>query len=218
MDYVFLGKTLPFDHISARLLFTRDRLQINDVRGALLAGTLRGNTDISLAPNDAHYRASISVSEINFPRLTDLYYNYKTAEGVLSATYDFTGVGSDSRAMHGRGRVEVSNGNVFAIPIFGPLSGILNHIVPGSGYSIAHKATANLNIENGIIHTDDFEAASALFSMLGHGDIHFLDDKLDFSLRLNMKGPGVLLTPVYKLFEYAGEGSLKKPDWHPKVF
>ena len=218
MDYVFLGNTLPFDHISARLLFTRDRLQINDVRGALLAGTLRGNTDISLAPNDAHYRASISVSEINFPRLTDLYYNYKTAEGVLSATYDFTGVGSDSRAMHGRGRVEVSNGNVFAIPIFGPLSGILNHIVPGSGYSIAHKATANLNIENGIIHTDDFEAASALFSMLGHGDIHFLDDKLDFSLRLNMKGPGVLLTPVYKLFEYAGEGSLKKPDWHPKVF
>ena len=57
-----------------------------------------------------------------------------------------------------------------------------------------------------------------LFSMLGHGDIHFLDDKLDFNLRLNMKGPGVLLTPMYKLFEYTGEGSLKKPDWHPKRF
>ena len=43
-------------------------------------------------------------------------------------------------------------------------------------------------------------------------------EDLDFSLRLNMKGPGVLLTPMYKLFEYAGTGSLKKPDWHPKVF
>jgi hypothetical protein len=218
MDYVFLGKTVSFDRISARLLFTPDRLQITDVRGALLAGALRGNADISLARNDPRYRASLALSGINFPLLTDLYYNYKTAQGVLSGTYDFSGLGTNWRTMRGRGKVEVRNGNVFAIPIFGPLSGILNHIVPGSGYSIAHEATAALKIENGIIHTDDFEAAGALFSMLGHGDVHFLDDKLDFSLRLNMKGPGVLLTPMYKLFEYAGTGSLKKPDWHPKVF
>ena len=218
MDYDFLGKTLPFDRVSGRLLFTNDRLQIVDLRGALLAGTVRGNADISLAKNDPHYRANISVGEIDFPRLTDLYYNYKTAHGQLSGSYEFTGLGSDPRTMRGRGKVEVTNGDVFAIPIFGPLSGILNHIVPGSGYSIAHKAGANLQINVGVIHTDDFEAAGMLFSMLGHGDIHFLDDKLDFNLRLNMKGPGVLLTPMYKLFEYTGEGSLKKPDWHPKRF
>ena len=218
MDYAFLGKTLPFDRVSARLLFTKDRLQISDVRADLLAGTLRGNADISLARNDPKYRAGLSVSEINFPRLTDLYYNYKTAQGLLRGTYEFTGLGSDWRTMRGSGKVEVSNGDVFAIPIFGPLSGILNKIVPGSGYSIARDATANFKVENGIIHTEDFEAAAALFSMLGHGDIHFLDDKLDFNLRLDMKGPGILLTPMYKLFEYAGEGSLKKPDWHPKRF
>ena len=218
MDYVFLGKTLPFNRVSARLLFTNDRLQISDVRADLLAGTLHGNTDVSLARNDPKYHATLSVNDINFPQLTDLYYNYKTAQGVLRGTYEFTGIGSDWRAMRGTGKVDVSNGDVFAIPIFGPLSGILNKIVPGSGYSIARNATANFKIENGIIHTNDFEAAGALFSMLGHGDIHFLDDKLDFNLRLDMKGPGVLLMPMYKLFEYAGEGSLKKPDWHPKRF
>src|SRR5881275_3490982 len=217
MDYVFLGKTLPFDRISARLLFTNDRLEITDLRGALLSGTLRGNADISLARNDPRYRANVSVNEINFPLLTDLYYNYKTALGLLSGTYDFTGLGSDPRTMRGRGKVEVTNGDVFAIPIFGPLSGILNRILPGSGYSIAHKASADFKIDEGTIHTDDFDADGTLFSMLGHGDVHFLDDKLDFSLRLNMKGPGVLLTPVYKLLEYAGTGSLKKPDWRPAV-
>src|SRR5216110_443753 len=217
MDYVFLGKTLPFDRISARLLFTNDRLQIIDLRGALLSGTLRGNADISLAKNDPRYRANISVSEINFPLLTNLYYNYKTALGLLNGTYDFTGLGSDPRTMRGRGKVEVTNGDVFAIPIFGPLSGILNRILPGSGYSVAHKASADFKIDQGTIHTDDFDADGTLFSMLGHGDVHFLDDKLDFSLRLNMKGPGVLLTPVYKLLEYAGTGSLKKPDWRPAV-
>src|SRR5882724_7180062 len=217
MDYAFLGKTLPFDSISARLLFTNDRLQIVDLRGALLSGTLRGNADISPAKNDPRYRANISVSEINFPLLTNLYYNYKTALGGLNGTYDFSGLGSDSRTMRGHGKVEVTNGDVFAIPIFGPLSGILNRIVPGSGYSVAHRATANFKIDGGIIHTEDFDADGTLFNMLGHGDIDFLDDKLDFNVRLNMKGPGVLLTPVYKLLEYAGTGSLKKPDWRPAV-
>jgi hypothetical protein len=217
MDYVFIGKTLPFDRVSGRLLFTHDRLEITDLRGGLLAGTLHGKADISLARDDSRYQANISVSGIDFPRLTDLYYNYKTAHGQMRGSYDFTGVGSDPRTMRGRGKVEVTNGDVFAIPIFGPLSGILNHIVPGSGYSIAHEASATFKIDAGIIHTDDFEAASTFFSMLGHGDIHFLDDKLDFNVRLNMKGPGVLLTPVYKLFEYTGTGSLKKPDWSPAV-
>jgi hypothetical protein len=218
MDYVFLGKTLPFDRVAARLLFTNKQLQITDVRADLFGGTLRGNTDISLVRNDPKYRATLSMNNINFPRLTDLYFNYKTSQGMLRGTYEFSGLGSDWRTMQGSGKVEVSNGDVFAIPIFGPLSGILNKIVPGSGYSIARDATANFKVENGIIHTDDFEAAGALFSMLGNGDIHFLDDKLDFNLRLDMKGPGILLTPMYKLFEYVGEGSLKKPEWHPKRF
>src|SRR3984893_3256344 len=49
MDYAFLGKTLPFDRASGRLLFTNDRLQIVDLRGALFSGDGRRNADISLA-------------------------------------------------------------------------------------------------------------------------------------------------------------------------
>src|SRR5438045_9027017 len=101
--------------------------------------------------------------------------------------------------MRGSGKVEVSNGDVFAIPIFGPLSGILNHIVPGSGYSIAHKANAKFTVENGIIHTEDFEPAGSLFSMLGNGDIHFLDNKLNFNLRLAIKVSGIVLMHIDKL-------------------
>ena len=140
------------------------------------------------------------MTDINFPRLTDLYFNYKTSQGMLRGRYEFTGLGNDWRTMRGSGKVEVSNGDVFAIPIFGPLSGILNKILPGSGYSNARAANADFKVEKGVIHTEDFEAAGALFSMLGHGDIYFLDDKLDFNLRLNMKGPGMLLTPSVQAF------------------
>jgi len=219
MDYVFLGKALPFNRIAARLLLTNDRLQIVDLRGGLFSGNVRGNADISLAHNDQRYRAKLAVETVDFPRLTDLYWAYKTAHGQLSGTYDFTGVGDNARLMQGSGKINVANGDVFAIPIFGPISSILGSILPGTaGYSIAHEAKADFAVKNGTIHTEDLEVAGRLFSMVGHGDIYFLDDKLDFDVRIDPKGPGILLTPVYKLFEYKGEGSLKNPDWHPKRF
>ena len=220
MDYVFLGKTLPFQKINGRLLFTNDRLQIVDLRGTLLSGSVRGSADISLAHGDQHYRAKLAVDGMDFPRLTDLYWNYKTAQGRLSGSYDFNGNGDNSRLMEGTGQATVSNGDVFAIPVFGPLSGILGSLLPGKvvGYSIAREAKSNFTAKNGVLHTDNFEVAGGWFSMLGDGDIYFLDDKLDFNIRLSPKGAGVLLTPVYKLFEYKGEGSLKNPNWHPKGF
>jgi hypothetical protein len=218
LDYVFLGKTLPFHKINARLLFTNDRLQIVDLRGGLFGGNVRGSADISLAHNDQRYHAKLAVDGVNFPRVTDLYYNYKTAHGQLNGSYDFNGVGDKPRLMQGSGKMNVANGDVFAIPVFGPLSGILGAIIPGAGYSIARNGSANFTVKDGIIHTEDLEVAGQLFSMVGHGDIHFLDDKLDFDVGVDPKGPGVLLAPVYKLFEYKGEGSLKNPNWHPKGF
>jgi hypothetical protein len=90
--------------------------------------------------------------------------------------------------------------------------------MPGTGYSIAHQASSTFTVKAGVIHTDDFDASGKLFDMLGYGDIYFLDDKLDFDMRIKPKGAGALLSPVYKLFEYKGEGKLTKPDWHPKRF
>lgn len=221
MDYVFLGKTLPFDRVSSQLLFTNDRLQMLDVRGDIFSGMLRGNADISLAKNNPRYHATLTVTNADFPHLTNLYFNYyhyRTARGQLSGAYDFDGFGTDARKMHGTGKVGVTNGDVFAIPVLGPISEILNHIVPGVGYSIARDAGAKFTIRDGIIHTDDFNVSGQLFSVVGHGDIHFLDDKIDLDVRISANGPGIVLTPVYKLFEYKAEGSLKKPDWHPKIF
>ena len=219
MDYVFLGKTLPFDRIKARLLFTDDRLRLSDVQGELFSGTVLGTADISLARNDPHYHASLAVEKIEFPTLTDLYFKFHTARGRMSGTYDFDGIGDNARAMHGSGEIQVTEGNVFAIPIFGPLSELIAHIIPGTGYSVAHNATASFTIKSGVAHTDDFKVSGDLFGMVGHGDVYFLDDKLDFNVRINANLPGgVVLAPVYKLFEYKGEGSLSNPNWHPKRF
>lgn len=218
MDYVFVGKTLPFDRVRGRLLFTDHRLQLFDIDGAIFGGVVRGTADISLARGDSKYSATLNIDGVDFPRLTNLYFDYETARGQLSGNYEFRGIGDDARTMRGTGNVKVANGNVFAIPVFGPLSGLISGIVPGAGYSVAKQATAGFSIADGVIHTEDFTVSGKLFGMLGHGDIHFLDNKLDFDIRINATGAGVVLTPMYKLFEYKGEGSLSKPNWHPKRF
>ena len=218
MDYTFIDKVLPFDRIAGQLLFTDDRLQLLGVKGTLFSGSLSGGADISLAKNDRHYTATVAVEKVDFPKLTDLYFNYKTSEGALGGKFDFGGIGADRKALHGAGNVEVTDGNVFAIPVFGPLSELLSKMFNGVGYSVAHEATAPFTIRNGVIHTDRLKVSGNLFAMLGHGDLNFLKDQLDFDIRINAGGPGAVLTPLYKLFEYHGEGSLTKPIWRPKRF
>jgi len=218
MDYTFLDQVLPFDRIAAQLLFTDDRLQILDLKSKLFSGSVTGGADISLARGDPHYTAQLAVEEADFPSLTDLYFKYKTSLGALNGTFDFGGLGSDARTLHGTGKVAVENGNVFAIPVFGPLSELLNKMFAGAGYSVAHEATAPFTIKDGVIHTDKLKVSGELFAMLGHGDINFLQNKLDFDVRVDAGGPGAVLLPFYKLFEYHGEGSLTKPVWRPKRF
>ena len=218
MDYTFIDKVLPFDRIAGQLLFTDDRLQILGLKGTLFTGTLSGSADISLARNDRHYTAKIAVEGADFPTLTDLYFKYKTSQGDLSGRFDFAGVGSDAHFLKGEGLVEVTDGNVFAIPIFGPLSELVSKMFAGAGYSVAHEAAAPFTIEEGVIHTNKLRVSGKLFAMVGHGDVDFLKNKLDFDIRIDATGPGAVLTPLYKLFEYHGEGSLTKPVWRPKRF
>ena len=148
--------------------------------------------------------------------MTDLYFKYKTSQGELGGDFDFGGDGGERAALNGTGKVEVRNGNVFAIPVFGPLSELMNKFFAGAGYSVAHEATAPFTIRNGVIHTEKLKVAGKLFAMVGHGDIDFIKNDLDFDIRIDANGPGALLTPFYQLFEYHGSGSLTKPIWRPK--
>ncbi len=219
LDYVFLGKTLPFDSASAKLLFTDDRLQITQLDAALFSGLAHGTADISLAKSDQHYTASVRIDKMNFPALSDLYFQFKSAQGELNGHFDFSGVSDDARAIRGQGHIAIKNGDVFAIPVFGPLSGLLNGLFAGhAGYSVARKGTADFKMNEGVLHTDNLDIGGQWFHMVGHGDVYALDDRLDMDVRVDPSGAAILLSPVYKLFEYKGEGSLKHPDWHRKGF
>jgi hypothetical protein len=112
----------------------------------------------------------------------------------------------------------VTEGNVFVIPFLGPLSGVLNGIVPGMGHDVAQLAAASFTVNQGVIATNDLVVQGRGFSMFGNGRLFFLEDRMNFDMRINAQGlPGVLLFPVSKLFEYTADQKLSKPEWRLKI-
>lgn len=218
LEYTFCGKELRFNDVTGKLGFAKGRMKMTDIRAELFNGTVKGDADISLLKSKPGHAARLEFAGVDFTKLTKLYFDYDESQGKMNGHFDFTGAGDDGRLMKGKGELTITDGHVFAIPFLGPFSEILNKLVPGMGYQKARKATATFDVAEGTLETKDFVIEGKGFSMIGDGKIGFLDDRLDFDMRLNAQGlPGVLLFPVSKLLEYETRGKFSKPAWHAKI-
>ena len=218
MDYTFCRRTLTFPKIAGHVFFGEHRIVLKDVAGTLCGGSIQGGADIAFGRNAPGYTAQVEAKQVDFASITKLYFNYSDSHRRLDGRFDFGGKSDDPWTLYGKGAVEVTEGNVFAIPVLGPFSSILNSIVPGMGYNLANDGTCAFAVRNGVITTRDFLVKGRGFDMIGEGRLLFLDDRLNFNIRLNAQGlPGVLLFPVSKLLEYSGTGTLEKPDWKPVI-
>jgi hypothetical protein len=155
---------------------------------------------------------------MNFAKLSKLYTGYDESKGLLDVNFLWKGVSDDGRKVDGSGDLKITDGNVFAIPFLGPLSGILSTVLPGVGYSMAHKAAASFTVKDGVFRTNNLKVEGLGFNLLGNGDLHFMDDYMRFFAHINAKGvPGLVLLPVSRLLEYASVGKLSKPEWKPRI-
>jgi hypothetical protein len=218
LDYDLLERTLNFGTTSGSLEFAGRTIKVDIPSAKLYGGTTRLKADIATGQPNARQKMSVNLSKVNFETLTRLYFDYKDSKGVVSGNYDFSFVPGNARAMSGGGNLIVENGNVFAIPVLGPLSVILDTIIPGAGYQTARKATCDFRVGNGEIRTDNLDVIGQGFSMIGQGSLYFLEDRMDFGVRINAQGvPGLILYPVSKLFEYVSDGKLSEPQWRPRI-
>ena len=218
MDYTFCGKDLHLTDVTGKLFFNDARLKIDSARVGLFGGNIKGDADISLLKAKPGHVATMRFTDVDFTSLTKLYFGYDESKGKLNGTYNFNGRGDEGRSMKGEGELTVTEGNVFAIPFLGPFSDILGKIVPGIGYNSARKASMTFAISDGIITTKNLAIEGRGFSMFGNGRIWFLDDRMDFDMRINMQGlPALVFFPVSKLLEYRADSKFSKPEWRPKV-
>jgi len=216
--YTLIHKDLPFGPTKGTVLLKGQQLLIDLPQSHLFGGDVALKADVSVAPGDPRYGVSVHLEDVDFKTLTKLYFDYNESSGKLTGDYAFRAVGGNDRAMTGKGNLMIRDGNVLAMPILGPLSLLLNEIIPGFGYQSAKKATADFTVADGTITTRDLLIQGTGFNMIGHGTIHYLEDTMDMSIRLNAQGiPGLATFFISKIFEYESTGSAKHPKWRPKL-
>lgn len=218
LAYDLLERTLNFGRTTGSLEFTGRRILVNIPSAELFGGSAKVTADITTGQPGAAQKIGINLHEVDFAALTRLYFDYRGSQGELSGHYDFSFVPENPASMRGTGHMLVKDGNVFAIPVLGPLSMALDAVIPGTGYQTARKATCDFHVANGEIRTDNLDIVGRGFSIIGQGSLFFLKDRMNFHVRVNAQGvPGLILYPVSKLFEYVSDGKMSDPQWRPKV-
>lgn len=218
--YEVFSKDLPFESVDADVKAKGNDVTF-DVGSALLGGkmSLAGALDLAQEPNP--YRGELKVENVSFKRFAQIYSPTNETEGDLTGHFTFTGALNDWRALKGRGVGIILNGNLYAVPVIGPLTSLLSALLPApiKGYNVAKEANCTFAVADGFVVTNDFEALTSTFRIVSKGRIDFIEDDIDFSAQVRVRGlAGVVLLPVSGLLEYKGTGRFEDPKWRPNPF
>lgn len=218
MRYELLGKTLLFGNLAGTVRMRGTQLNISVPSGELFQGQVRFDARISLDPAKPVWEAQVGMEGVNFPSLTKTYFGYASSEGLASGRFAFRSKLGQELDMEGQGYARVDRGNVFDIPLFGPLSELISKVLPGIGYETARVAKADFTVSERRVRTRNLVIEGRGFSLFGEGWVAFPDGEMDMSVRLNARGvPGIVLLPVSKLLEYTSDGTFSDPRWRPKI-
>jgi AsmA-like C-terminal region len=140
-------------------------------------------------------------------------------EGRMSGHFVMTsGYSEDWHSCNGYGQVQLRDGLLWDVPVFGVLSPLFNNISPGLGNSRATDASAQFFMTNGVIATDNLQIHTKLMllhckgtvDLKGHLESHFTAELLH-----DVPGFGPLLSfvtlPVGKLCECKVTGTWNNP-------
>ena len=216
-DFTFAGKQLPIGNLEGSFVSDYDELKAT-LDGDLFDGTIRATTDVKGLSSTKDYSAKVTLGEVSFNRLARVYAPDQETVGEFTAGFSFTGQGMDTRKIVGNGHAQIFNGNLYAIPTFGPLSKLISKLVrkKNAAHSIAREASMTFSVADQKISTNDFEALTKTFKITGNGVVDYSKDRseIDFDLKLNGRGAsGLFLFPVSKLLEYTASGELSNPQW-----
>jgi hypothetical protein len=189
-------------------------------------GEARGWADFDLhTPGDGtDFNFFLTGTNVNFHRMGQaLWSPTNHLEGLLSGTVTLTSANSaDWQTWNGYGQMQLQDGLLWDVPLFGMISPALNIISPGLANNRAKQAYGDFIMTNGVIHTDTLKIRTTTMQLDYVGTV-------DLQERVNAKvtaqilhttpvfGPLVstVLWPVSKVFECRVTGTLGQPNAVP---
>ena len=212
-------------HVTGHVHWKGDHLTLEGVRADFYGGSAAGSAAFDFRPKSgADYQFDLAATNALLQLLmadVSTYTNH--LEGMLSGRLIVNQANSaDWRSWQGGGDVELKDGLIWEIPVFGIFSPVLNSVMPGLGSSRANAATGVFLIKNGVIVSDDLEIRSPAMRLEYRGSVDLqgqVNARVDADLLRDvwLFGPifSTVLWPVTKVFEYKVTGSLAQPKTEP---
>ena len=213
------GEMLDFNTTKAVLKSRAGTVEF-DVKAKLLMGEFDAKGGVTTKGSQVSYQGHMGVNALSFKQFSKVYTPSYETEGDLTGHFDFAGVFGDWKTLKGDGVAIIVNGNLYAVPILGPLTPLLGGFLPApiKGFNVAKEATCTYRVENGFVYTDNLEALTAAFRLVAKGNANFIEDKVAFDAQARIRGlPGLVLRPVSELLEYQARGTIGDPAWKSRL-
>jgi hypothetical protein len=218
--YKIAGKNMPLDGLSARFDFGRDRLDIPTVTASLFGGEVVGTGFVDWHRGRDTLTVAVQAKDLSFGQLAALYApDYETG-GRLTGGLRFTTTTDGKTPLRGGGTLNIRDGNIFAIPMLGPLSPLLSAVLPGkkTAYGVAKEAKCGFTLGESTFTTQDFEATTNVFIIKAAGNVNYETQNINLEARINTRGPTALLFYLPgQLLSYEAHGTLDDPQWNSRL-
>jgi hypothetical protein len=216
---------LKASKLDGRVDWVDDKLMLQNVRAGFYRGSATGEAEFHLRPGDPttyHFDTQVKDADLHL-LMQDLLARTNYLEGLLNGKLTITHAEAGKwQVTQGKGRVNLRDGLIWQIPLFGILSPVLDGIAPGMGSSRASEGSANFTITNGVVYSDNLEIRASVMRLQywGHASLDgHVDARVQAELLRDTWVVGRLLSlalwPVTKVFQYQVTGTLHNPKIEP---
>lgn len=234
--YNFLKKDITLSNTKGQVTVLPKKVQINSLSTNACGGYISGYIHVKYA--DSSYSGRLQWDTLKLREISETYGLKGMNAGSLTGSFTFRGMASKISSLNGHGNLALSNGDLFSVPLFGPLSSLVDSVVsPLSNQKILHEQarnfSSNFSTKNGTFHTKDLTSMTASTTFTGEGWIDLNKEILDLTIRMNFRGMMGLAEIPVKIIElpfqalktlvtgkevkglrqFRGTGKISKPTW-----
>jgi len=199
--------------------------RLTGLRGKLLGGELFGDGEVTL-DDTPRYKTSLSLTAADLQEYARNVQGHQSFRGVVNASVEFSGQGSDVRSLQGRGKGQITEGDIGKLPsVLLLFKGINTTLSPGAaprggdGKAFFDSADLEFQTVNGFTTFNRIQLTGPAISLRGRGTRDSLDN-LDLRL-VPVYGRGRFDVPVFSSLlrgasgQFMGvhiRGTLTRPD------
>ncbi len=224
MSYRFAGTDLLLGGLDTTVLVKPSVTEVRDLEFEVFDGPVRGSFDVLPEEGGPRVKGEFDWTRLSLPEISTACGFEKTAKGFVTGRIDFNYRGKAAAGLNGDGLIALEEGELFSVPIFGPLSPVLSTVLANrkAGFQEAKEAFCTFAVEEGVLRTNDFLTTTPSLVFTGDAEADLNRRTLEMTIRMNARGLlGVItlpLKPFYGLFQFRGTGPMREPVWRNVMF